>query len=273
MWAPGENGPDRPSTSRIRDYWLGGSHHTKSDHALAEQILVCAPQMPYGVRIHRAFLRRVTAWLAMAGVRQFIDLGSGAPTVGNVHEVAQAIDPTCRVIYTDVDPVVVTEGRELLDGNTDAAYVRADLREPDQILNCPERRALIDLNEPVAVLLVDVLHFVPDSDEPAKLVKKYLDELCPGSYLALSHMGADDGVVAAMKMFNQMYGTRLPTLTFRGSDRIADFCAGLELIDPGIVPVPLWRPVGTDPDADRNPGHFHDRAVLARKPLVSGNQR
>lgn len=264
IWAPGENGPDRPNTARMWDYWLGGSHNSEADHSLAEQIVVCAPHLPYGVRTHRAFLRRVTTWLVEAGVRQFIDLGSGLPTVGHVHETAQEIDPACRVIYTDIDPVLVAQGRELIAGNENVAYVQADFRVPEQVLGSVDRESLIDLNEPTAVLLVDVLHFVPDDDKPESLVHAYTDALCPGSYLGLSHMGADDGIIAAMEMFSRMYGAALPVLTFRDADRVARFGAGMELIEPGIVPVPLWRRNGLDPDVGRNPDLFQDRAMLAR---------
>lgn len=271
IWAPGENGPERPSTARVWDYWLGGSHNNEADRILAEQIVVCAPHLPYGVRIHRAFLRRVTAWLAEAGVRQFIDLGSGTPTVGNVHQIAQDVDPECRVLYTDIDPVVVAGGRELIAGNENVAYLQADFRVPDQVFDSPERKAVIDLAEPTALLLVDVLHFVPDRDDPASLVHAYMDELCTDSYLTLSHMGADDGVIAAMQMFSRMYGGALPVMTFRGAESVRRFCAGMQIVDPGIVPVPLWRPDGTTPDVHRNPDHFHDMAVVAR--TLPGDQR
>jgi SAM-dependent methyltransferase len=265
VWAPGVNGPDQPSTARVRDYWLGGSHHTEADRVLAEQILVCAPHLPYGIRIQRAFLRRVVRHLVTSGVRQFLDLGSGAPTVGNVHEVAQALAPECRVVYVDVDPVVVTEGRAVLadhDGNV--GYLHADLRRPGDVLDAA--RELLCLDEPMAVLMVDVLHFVPDADDPGGVIGEYLGSLCPGSYLAISHMSADTGVLAAMTMFSRMYGAPLPELTFRDPDRVAEFCVGRQLVAPGIVPVPLWRPDGADPDSDRNSEQFQGCAVLAHKP-------
>jgi hypothetical protein len=255
----------------VRDYWLGGTHHNEGDRALAEQLMVCAPHLPYGVRIHREFLRRMTTWLVKAGIRQFIDLGSGTPTVGNVHEITQAIDPECRVIYTDLDPVVVAEGRETLAGNDNAAYVHADLRIPEQVLDSPERKALIDLTEPTAVLLVDVLHFVPDEDEPERLVYRYADALCPDSYIGLSHMGANNGIVAAVEMFSRMYSLALPVFRFRDADLVARFCSGMEIVEPGVVPVPLWRPDDRDPEDDGNPHQFQDNAVLAR--TLPGNQR
>lgn len=266
VWAPGENGPSQPSTARVRDYWLGGSHHTETDVVLADHIVACAPHLPYGVRIHREFLHRVVGYLVDAGVRQFIDLGSGTPTVGNVHEVAQATAPDSRVVYVDLDPVVVAEGRDLLAGNDHTVYVHADLRQPKRILADPAVVELLDLDQPVAVLLVDVLHFVPESDDPGAIVAAYVDALCPGSHLAISHMGQDDGIMAAMVMFSRMFDAPLPELTFRGRDAIRAFCADLDLITPGIVPVPLWRPDGTDPDVHRNPEHFYDYGLLARKP-------
>ncbi|HEY0807663.1 MAG TPA: SAM-dependent methyltransferase [Pseudonocardiaceae bacterium] len=260
------NGPDQPSTARIRDYWLGGSHNTNADRDLAEQILVCAPHLPYSIRTQRAFLRRVVRYLVMSGIRQFVDLGSGTPTVGNVHEIAQALDPACRVVYVDIDPVVVAEGRHLLASNDHVVYLRADLRRPDEILAAAEVRALLSLGEPVAVLIVDVLHFVRDSDDPGGLISGYLDALSPGSCLGVSDMGNDDGMLAAMTMFSRMFDSPLPTLTFRDRDRIAEFFGGLDIVDPGVVPVPLWRPDGDDPETDRNPEQFQGYAAVVRKP-------
>jgi hypothetical protein len=265
VWAPGVNGPDQPSTARIRDYWLGGSHHTAADRTLADQILVCAPHLPYGVRIHRAFLRRAVKYLVGTGVRQFLDLGSGAPTAENVHEVAHALAPESRVTYVDIDPVVVAEGRELLADEDNVTYVRADLRRPDDVLGSDEVRALLRRSEPIAVLLVDVLHFVPDCDDPDGLIATYMQALAPGSYVAISHMTEDAGILAAMTMFSRMYGAPLPPLEFRGADRVAKFCNGLELVDPGVVSLPLWKPAEDDPAADRNPEQFRGYAALARK--------
>lgn len=265
VWAPGVNGPDQPSTARVRDYWLGGSHHTAADRTLADQILVCAPHLPYGVRLHRAFLRRAVKYLVGAGVRQFLDLGSGTPTAENVHEVAQALAPESRVVYVDIDPVVVAEGRELLADNDKVGYVRADLRRPDDVLGSDEARALLRRTEPIAVLLVDVLHFVPDCDDPDGIIATYRRALAPGSHVAISHMTEDAGILAAMTMFSRMYGAALPPLEFRAADRITKFCTELELVDPGVVSLPLWKPDEDDPTADRNPEQFRGYAALARK--------
>ena len=266
LWAPGVNQPEEPSIARARLCWLGESGHaacTDGDRLLADQIMVCAPHLPYGVRTHRAFLRRAVRKLVHAGVRQFLDLGSGVPAAGNVHEAALAIDPGCRVVYVDIDPVVVTGGRELLAGNENVGYLQADFRCPADVLSSPEVTGLLDLSRPTAVLLVDILHFISDSDDPAKLVADYADALGTGGYVAISHMGQDDGILAALEMFSPMWEKTPPEMTFRGHRGIEEICHGLALAEPGIVPVPLWHPDGPVTDED---SRFPDLAVVARKP-------
>jgi len=256
------NGPAEPNTARIRDYWLGGEHHTTEDRELANEILVCAPNVAYLVRIQREFLRRAVRHLVGAGVRQFLDLGSGLPTVGNVHEVAQDLAPDAQVVYVDLDPVVAEEGRKLVSGVEGAEFLQGDLRRPDEIL---EAANLLDLDKPVAVLMVDILHFVKDADDPERIVADYFDRLVPGSHVALTHTSKDEGLLAAIKRFNTMYGLPLPELTFREPDRIARLCAGLDIVDPGIVPIPMWNP-DLDPGAHLHPENFRGYAVVGRKP-------
>lgn len=265
IWAPGVKGPEHANTARVRDYWLDGSHHTAADRELADEIVVCAPHLPYLVRTHRALLGRMVRYLAMNGVRQFLDLGSGLPTAGNVHEVAQAIDPTCRVLYVDIDPVVAAEGDDLLAGNDNAASVCANLLSPDQVLDVAERHRLIDLDQPVAVLLLDVLHFVPDTADPRGVVAAYAKAACSGSYLAVSHTCQDQGIIAAMALYARMFPSPVPELTFRDPATVAEFCTGLDLLEPGVVPVPLWRPE-SEQDTGKYPELFEGCAVLAHKP-------
>ncbi|GGM46499.1 hypothetical protein GCM10012275_16930 [Longimycelium tulufanense] len=266
VWAPGVNGPEQPSTARIRDYWLGGIHHSPVDRAVAQQVQLGVPQLPYIVRVHRAFLRRVVRHLVGAGVRQFLDLGSGVPTAGNVHEVASAHGPTSRVVYVDIDPVVVNESRMLLargGGASRASAVVADLCQPDRVLAAIERGRLLDLDEPVAVLLTDVLHFVSDADDPAGMIGSYLDRLAPGSYLSMSHTGHDESMLAGFSMVERMYGTPVLPLTFRSLRQVEGFLTGLDIVEPGVVPVPLWRP---EEEMDLNAERFAGYAALGRKP-------
>ncbi len=262
IWAPGENGPAEPNTARVRDYWLGGDHHSAADREMADEFLVCAPHLPYLCRIQREFLRRAVRYLVDSGIRQFLDLGSGLPTVGNVHEVAAALAPDTKVVYVDIDPVVAEEGRDLLAGNADAEFLQGDLRHPARVL---EAAKLLDFDQPVAVLMLDVLHFVCDTEDPAGIVAGYVDALAPGSHLALTHTSQDEGLLAAIRLFSTLYAAPLPEFTFREPDRIAEFHRGMTVLEPGMVPIPLWRP---DPDVDENrhPENFQGYAVVARKP-------
>jgi S-adenosyl methyltransferase len=177
---PGGDGPPEWTTAGIRDCWLGGSHHVAADREVAECILVGAPYLPYMVREYRVLLGRVVRYLVGVGVRQFLDLGSGLPTAGNVHEVAQELDSGCRVVYVDIDPGIVAESRELLAGNRDAVIVHADFRRPEQVFDAIGRGGLLDLGAPVAVLAIDVLHHIPDADKPVEFIAAYVDAICSG---------------------------------------------------------------------------------------------
>ncbi|GLZ30121.1 hypothetical protein Lesp02_23110 [Lentzea sp. NBRC 105346] len=261
IWAPGRNGPDTPNTARVRDYWLGGTHHTAVDRHLADQFTLCAPHLPHLVRTHRAFLRRVVTHLVRTGVRQFLDLGSGMPTCGQVHEVADRAEPGCRVVYTDLDPVVADESRQLLAGWKDTAYLCADLREPEQVLDAA--RPLLDLTQPVAVLAIDVLHFVSDSADPARLLAGYANGLGPRTHIAVSHTCPDERMDDALRLFSDIYAQPLPSFHFRPVGDAARLLDGFEILEPGVVPTPLWRPDQVDVP-DRNPEHFHGWAVLSR---------
>ncbi|MGH3624775.1 MAG: SAM-dependent methyltransferase [Sciscionella sp.] len=252
------------NTARIRDYWLDGTHNTEADREFADDIVVCAPHLPYVVRTHREFLRRTVGYLVAAGVRQFLDLGSGLPTAGNVHEAAQGIDADCRVVYVDIDPAIVDEGRTLLVGNDNTCFVCADVRRPEQVLDAPELRGLLDLDEPVGVLMIDLLHHIPDSDNPAALVAAYTEAVCSDSYLALSQFGEDERLLTGLTVFSQMFDAP-PSVTLRDPEQVAGFVTGLDLVEPGIVPIPLWRP---EPEhgTDRNPEMYQVYAAVARTP-------
>ncbi len=255
----------RPSSiARIRDCWLGGWHHGEGDQVVAERILVCAPQMPYLVREQRATQQRMVRYLVEHGVRQFLDLDSGVPTRGHVHEVIQRLAADARVVYADPDPEVARDGQSVLEGFRHAAYLHADVRRPEQVLEHPDLHRVIDLGRPVAILMIDTLMYVLDQDNPATLIKAYTDALCPGSYLGVSQFGPSQDLVDGLELFSQMYGEP-PRFPMREPGQLARFLAGLDLVEPGIVPLPLWRPAADDqtgPHAER----VRVYAALGRKP-------
>lgn len=240
-WAPRDIDLDRPSAARVYDYFLGGAHNFAVDRHLAEQIAAMTPDIGRTMRANRQFLRRVVRFLVAAGIGQFLDIGSGVPTVGNVHDVAQKADPSVRVIYVDIDPVAVSHSRAILKGNDRTAVIQADVREPATILADPQVRWLLDFAEPVAVLLAGVLHFVPDEDDPARLVRRFGEAVVPGSYAVISHAtndGQPDEVIQAQKL-----SSRTSTEIFlRSRSQILEQFDGFTLIDPGLVHLPLWRP-------------------------------
>jgi hypothetical protein len=261
---------DRPSVARVYDYFLGGSHNFAADRALAEQVIAVLPEMPMIARANRSFLHRAVRFLIEAGVDQFLDLGSGIPTVGNVHDVAQRASPRARVAYVDVDPVAVAHARILLADNDRATAVRADLRRPDQVLDHADTRALLDFDRPVAVLMVAVLHFVADPDDPAGLVARYLDAVPSGSYLVLSHASTDGRPPAGFARARDMAGRTASEMTTRSYRQIADLLTGLDPVDPGLVRLPLWRPDPTDAhqagEARSAAENFPGYGAVGRKP-------
>ncbi|MDQ3761598.1 MAG: SAM-dependent methyltransferase [Actinomycetota bacterium] len=260
-----ENGSGPWNTAGIRDYWLGGSHHTKADREVAERILVGAPHLAHMVRVYRALLGRVVQYLVGVGVRQFLDLGSGLPTAGNVHEVAQDLNPDCRVVYVDINPEVVADSHKLLAGNRDAAIVLADLRRPEQVFDAIGRCGVLDLSTPVAMLAIDVLHHIPDADNPAGFIAAYMDAVCPGSYISVAHTGDDEALVTGLATFHELYHIPVPPLTFRNPTQVAGFFDRLDLVEPGIVPVPLWHPE-SDEDLNGDLEDFPGCCGLGQKP-------
>ncbi|HEX7661190.1 MAG TPA: SAM-dependent methyltransferase [Pseudonocardiaceae bacterium] len=235
------------NSARMYDYFLGGSHNFSIDRKTADMMDSVYPGTRMTARANRAFLRRVVKYLVSEGVDQFLDLGSGVPTVGNVHEIAQAKLPGARVVYVDVEPVAVKAAQRLLADNPDATTIRADLRDTHAILNHPDLRALLDLSRPVAVLVMSVLHFVPDSDDPNAVIADYRDAIVPGSFLALSH-GTDAPVRAetvpasAMEGLMKIFAANESSVTLRSPERITQLFEGFELVEPGLVPIFDWRP-------------------------------
>lgn len=239
----------KPATAaRIYDYYLGGIHHFPADQQAAKTLLAQFPCIPAVARANRAFMRRAVGRLVDTGVRQFLDIGSGIPTAGNVHEIAQAAAPDTRVVYVDIDPMAVAESLEILEGNALATAIRADVRTPQLILQHPGVRRLLDLDQPVALLMIGVLHFVPDDAEAYDAVAQLVDALAPGSYLAVSHAATEafEHLYQQSDIKDDVYRQRTPTPgTSRTRSEVERFFAGLELLDPGVVWSAEWWP---DPD-------------------------
>jgi len=237
----------KPSIARVYDFMLGGKDNFASDRAVAEMALKIAPDAPEAARANREFLRRVVRYLVEeAGIRQFLDIGSGLPTEGNVHEIAQASAPGARVVYVDNDPIVLTHGRALLAEDDSTIIVRADLRNPRDLLGHPVIGEFIDFGEPVGLLLFAILHHLGDDEDPGGLAAQLIEALPAGSHVVISHFhnpGAERPEVAAQaaaaeKIFNETLGTG----RWRTSAEIRAFFGDLEFVEPGLVPMPEWRP-------------------------------
>jgi hypothetical protein len=255
---------ERPSAARVYDFYLGGFHNFAADREMGLQAVQAWPELPEIMRANRGFLRRSVEFLVGAGVRQFLDLGSGIPTVGNVHEVAQRAAPETRVVYVDNDPVAVEHSLAILAGDDRTQVVQADLRDPESVLADPTVRGLLDLDLPVAVLMVAVLHFVPDEADPPGLVARFRDAVAPGSYLALSHATAGERADRAAEHRGFYQRTATP-MTMRTTDQVRALFDGWELVEPGLVYLSQWRP---DPDAPamERPERMTGLAGVGRKP-------
>ncbi|HEY9475469.1 MAG TPA: SAM-dependent methyltransferase [Mycobacteriales bacterium] len=244
---------DQPSVARMYDYFLGGAHNFAVDRAAAQAAMRIYPSVAAGARANRSFLNRAVRHLVGAGIEQFLDLGSGIPTAGNVHEIAQRINPDCRVVYVDREPVAVAHSTRILDGNPRVVAIEGDLRQPAAVLDHPALRRLLDMGRPVAVLTVAVLHFVPDSDDPARILAAYRDAVAPGSYLVVSH-GSTDGLpptaMDAGEDVMGIYNTTTNPITTRTRAQVVELFAGFELVEPGVVPGMDWRP---DPGKPEQP--------------------
>ena len=262
-WAQQGIDLERPSVARLCDYFLGGAHNFAVDRQLAEAIAGITPAFGDTMRANRAFLRRAVRFLVAAGVTQFLDIGSGIPTVGNVHDIARRADPSARVVYVDIDPIAVSHSRVILAGDPRTAVIHADARDTEQILEDPETTQVLDLDRPVAVLLVGVLDYVPDAHDPVGIVRRLRDAVCPGSFVAqvnATHEDQPPEVVEAQKLLGR---TGTP-IHLRSRRELLDQFAGLTLVDPGLVPLPLWRP-DSPLDVDQRPERFAALAGIGRK--------
>ena len=264
MTPPEING-NVPQSARVYDYWLGGKDHFAVDRALGDAIAEALPSIRTQVRAQRAFLARAVRYLAReAGLRQFLDVGTGIPAAGNVHEVAQEVAPDSRVLYVDNDPVVLTHARALMAGTAEGrvAFIQADLREPEAILGDPAVVRTLDLAQPVGLVLVGVMHHLRDDDDPRRIVATLVGALAPGSYLVLSQSTPDfdPEAMGALAAASEQGGIANVPRSLADTE---PFFADLELVEPGLVPMDAWRP---DPGAEQDPGGVHAYGGVARKP-------
>jgi hypothetical protein len=240
---------DRPHPARMYDYYLGGKTNYQVDRVAADQVLAVFPQLRVISEQNRAFLHRAVRFLTDAGVDQFLDIGTGIPTPPNLHEVAQQAVPATRVVYVDNDPIVLVHARALLESSPQGrtAYLEADLRSPEAILASPVLARTLDLSRPVALSLIAILHFVPDTDGPAAIVRTLLDALPAGSYIVMAHGTADVASEEAQRAVDIYRKRGIPFQTRSRAEIEALLPAGMELVEPGIQLLHRWRPE-TDPD-------------------------
>lgn len=232
-----------PNIARIYDYYLGGKDNYAPDREAARQVLAIAPDIPLAALENREFLRRAIQFLiAEHDITQFIDIGPGLPTQGNVHQLAKRCDPQARIAYVDNDPVVLTHGRALLHHTAGVTIIGGDLREPDAILADPRLLALIDLARPVALCLSLILQFIPGTDDPHGAVARLRDALCPGSWLAVTHVTGDERDMTTMDTITGIYDEATAPLIPRSRAEVSRFFDGFELAEPGLVFLSQWQP-------------------------------
>ncbi|WP_399094214.1 SAM-dependent methyltransferase [Streptomyces sp. BBFR2] len=260
-WVTEDVDTEKPSIARLYDYLLGGKHHLEVDRELGRKAIRAAPGLVLLIRANRKFLRRAVRYLVGQGVDQFLDIGSGIPARGSVHETAWASDPKARVAYVDIDPVAVRHGQEILAGDDRAVSVLGDFFEPERILGDPEIGKVIDFGRPVAVLVLNLIHFFPDTKVRPALAA-YRERLVPGSHLALSVATDDTSDALAI---DSLYQEEYTEFTLRSRAQIDALLDGFEPVEPGMVYPPLWRP--DDPErVTENPERYSSVVGLARKP-------
>jgi SAM-dependent methyltransferase len=268
-WASDDVDIEHPSVDRVYDYYLGGSHNFAVDRQMAREAIELWPELPLLMQANRAFLRRSVRYLVSQGITQFLDIGSGIPTEGNVHEVAQVASPECRVLYVEVDPVAVAHSRAMLSGNPLVDIVQSDLRDVTAILDDPRARRLLDPAQPIGVLRIGMfrhvgaLDLLPDEAAPANIIAQYREMMAPGSYLVISH-ATHEGRPSQIESVAKLYRRAGLTLTTRSRREIERWFDGFDLVPPGVVFLPLWRP-DSPADVDDNPERFSGYAAVGRR--------
>ncbi|MFC3454807.1 SAM-dependent methyltransferase [Amycolatopsis speibonae] len=264
-WVPPGTDETVPSAARMYDYMLGGGHNFAVDREAATRAEQVVPYARGVARLNRAFLRRAVRFMIDQGVRQFLDIGSGVPTVGNVHEIAQDANPECRVVYVDHDPVAVAHSELILAGNDHATALKADARDPSRILGDPQLRRQLNPDEPIGMLFLCMLHWIQDESDPAGLMRHYIDAMAPESYLAITHITED------YQPYQVREALRIATkggdqVTSRPYDEVLTMFGDLELLEPGLVGCGTWRPAGPGDIAEDPTLNQVLYAGVARKP-------
>ena len=265
-WVPEEVPLDRPNVARMYDYFLGGAHNLAVDREAAEQLYKLFPDLPLIAQANRAAMRRAVLALVDSGVDQFLDVGSGIPTAGPVHDIAQRVNPKTRVLYVDVEPVAVAHSQAILQSVPNTLAIRADARHADELMQRPDVRQFFDFARPIGVLLVALLHFVPDSDDARQIVRSLRDAIPSGSYIVITHAATEQNEQGRLNAVENVYGRSTSPFHFRSREEIASLFDGLDLIDPGLVYLPLWRPESEDDPLMDDPARVNGYIGVGRKP-------
>jgi hypothetical protein len=269
-WVPPSVDTSVPSMARTYDFMLGGGHNFAVDREVGAQISKAMPGLGHAARVNRAFLGRAVRYMTDNGIRQFLDIGSGIPTVSNVHEVAQDADPECRVVYVDRDPVAVAHSELMLADNDRAAVVHADMRDPEGILGSPQVKRLLNFDEPIGLLMLLMLHWIPDEDDPPGLMARYRDALPGGSLLAMTHVTGDHQGENLTEATDVIKRSKSPDqVNLRTYKQVTGLFDGFELIEPGLVGCGEWRPRGPGDIADEPDMNMLVYAGVGRKPPFS----
>jgi hypothetical protein len=265
-WVPDEVLLDRPNVARMWDYYLGGGHNFAIDREAAERAIKLYPDLPLVAQVTRAFLGRAVRFLLQQGIDQFLDVGAGIPTANSVHEIAQRVIPAARVTYVDIDPVAVAHSRAILRNTPNTIAVQADARRPQEIVDHPDVRAVLDWNRPIGLLAIAIFHFIPDNAEALGILSVLREALPSGSYLALTHASADTVDKASAEQGEELYKRASAPLHFRTRDEISELFEGFEVIEPGVVFIPTWRPETDDDLLLDQPERSANYAGIGRKP-------
>jgi hypothetical protein len=245
-WVPNEIKLDQPNPARIFDYLLGGYHNFEIDREAAEMMVAAFPEVRLSAQLSRLCLRRIVHFLLSQGIDQFLDIGSGIPTSGHIHEMAAAANSEARVVYVDIDPVAIAHSQAILQGNRHAIAIQGDLHQPEQILDRPEIRNFLDFHKPIALLLYSTLNYITANEAAYHAVQFLRAALAPGSYLVIGHGSLDETPAGVVERVSKIYARSTAANRVRSRAEIMRFFEETELVEPGLVLVPLWRPDGPD---------------------------